>query len=72
MSENMSTTAEGNPEVTSEGDKECASLTFGKHAEGTLVVTCAEVSPGCGLHVHVGVAAKDENLEMARSRSSGA
>lgn len=39
MSRNLSTTTESNPEVMSEGDKECAYLTLCKHTNGTLVVT---------------------------------
>lgn len=71
MSKNLSTTTESNPEVMSEGDKECAYLTFYKHANGTLAMTVFQRALQVAeCQISFGMTAVDVDIEMVYSRSS--
>lgn len=55
----------------SEGDKECAYLTFYKHTNGTLAMTVFQRALQVAeCHISFGVAAVDVAIEMVYSRSS--
>lgn len=68
MSKNLSTTTESNPEVMSEGEKECAYLAFCKHTNGTLVATVFQRSlQAAEFPIGSGLPAKGVDVEMVDS-----
>lgn len=71
MSKDLSTTAEGNPAVTSEGDGACAPSTFCKLAGHAGGDGGQRSPPLVRSPVRGGAAAEDEDLEAASSRSGG-